>query len=197
MEPFIHSPDSKVAAFRLIWFGQDSQYLQDTWSHIVSLRTQIDQLVLAQADTMPFVISAITATQSAKLKGTSSGGSSQYRVYPAVSYFIVTENSGLKESDLFNQMQANRFGATMKLMLQPYQQDEKNIINELFHVVKDNAEGCVRRHVDISAQAHPQYQEGKYPIVIVYVKEGERSQHVQRCASNLCQQGFYMEVQHI
>ena len=123
-------------------------YLETVWNHMVKLQSELDALV-KQVPGVLLAVSAITATKTTKRKGqevdTIGHTKPQYNVYPGVGYWIVSDESEADDRNLFNIMQNNPVGATLKLLIQPYQQTQDTISNILFSVVKDNNHGYVRR----------------------------------------------------
>ena len=140
----------KVSAFRLSWFGQSTEHLSIVWDQVVPLRDQLDQKMKEIGGVIYFV-SAITATTSGKKKD---APTQKRLVFPGVAYWLVSL-ANFSERDLFNHMQNNGLGATMKLLLQPFQQTEKDLANGLFQVLKDNMEGCVRKMINCGNQGVP------------------------------------------
>ena len=154
-----------MTAFRLSWFSQDPVFLEDLWNNIISLRTNLDARV-QEIGGICTVVSAITGT----ISGVHKAGQ-QRRVYPGVAYWIVIKDSAFSERMLFNHMNTNKAGATMKLLLQPYQQDEKHLCNALCAALKDNIDGCVRRLVNRASEVKPDPEgaEVQHPIMKVFV----------------------------
>ena len=172
VSPF-QQPGYRVSAFRMSWFSQESDFLQKIWDEIVHLRVKLDCMV-TNIPGVDVCVSAITATKSGLRK---TQDPAERKIYPGVSYWIVTPDTGFNERDLFNRMQANPFGATMKLLLQPYQSSKKDVCTALYGVVKDNMEGCVRRMVDMSAIQSLGQQPGQYPVVKAFAMN---EQHVEK-----------------
>ena len=160
-----------VAAFRMHWPRIDGS-IQTLWDRIVPIRAELDELV----KTIPgplFIVSGIYATASYS----KTGPNAVCRVLPGVGYWVVTKGPSLDSRSLCDHMNNNRCGATMKLVLQPYQTAEKDFRQALFNTVKDNVEGCVRRLVEDSrVYCYGPTERLGEPVVKIYVtKEGPRN----------------------
>ena len=130
----------KVSAVRLCWFGDDALQLQPFWENILSLREQLDTIMQSTPGVV-YYVSCLTATMSGKKKKLS---------FPGVSYWIASKKDTPVRS-LFDNMQNNRLGAKMKLLLQPYQEGVDHIYQSIYTVAKDSVEGVVRRVLDRQA----------------------------------------------
>ena len=88
-------------------------------------------------------------------------------------------------------MQSGCFGSKAKLLLQPYQQGQEQVWNELLHVVKDySTEGYVRRQMDAcSPLNHTE------PIVRVFLREPHRMKQVSDTLTSLQQLRFSCVLQ--
>ena len=154
-----------IAAVRLSWFNHSAEYLDRVSEQLVGLRAQLDDHV-KQLDGLHMFISAVTATRSGFKKDQQSSG---MLIYPGVSYWTVFDSAAFNQRDFCNYLQATQLGTTMKLLLQPYQQGEKDLKNALFSVLKDTQEGVVRRLVDMSAQVNLKQAAGTYNITRAYI----------------------------
>ena len=146
--------------------------------------------MLGSADSAHLVISAISATASGKLKEPHAGRA--YLIYPAVSYFILAAGSRDKIKKLMFLIQRDSFGAKPKLLLQPYQQEQGHIYNELLHVVKDySTEGFVRKQMDSSTAVNR-----AQPIVKFFVIDPNILGLANDVVSELQQHKFSCELTH-
>ena len=137
---------SQFTAFRMSWFNNSREQLNVLYTEILGLREHMDSLVR----TIPgvqYIVSALTATTSGKMKDRSS----PRLIYPGVSYWMVC-NDTIDPKVLYKTMADNEAGAKMKLLLQPFQQGEAQISSALYTTVKDNVSGgCVRKIINASA----------------------------------------------
>ena len=130
----------KVSAVRLCWFGDDAHQLQPFWENILNLRDQLDGIMKSTPGVM-YYMSCLTATMSGKKKKLS---------FPGVSYWIASEKDA-PVRNLFDNMQNNRLGAKMKLILQPYQESIDHIYQSMYTVAKDTADGVVKKVLERQA----------------------------------------------
>ena len=175
-------------AFRMSWISQDATYLQGIWSQIVFLREKLDEL-LKTIPGMQCYFSALTAT--AVLRKKYHDPKSKYSIYPGVAYWLLAQDETFNERLLYNQMQTNPIGATMKLILQPYQKDGKSIANALCSVVKDNIDGMVRRTVD----SYMEPLSCPYPIVKVSLWNKHSGSVLHEVSSDLAAARFHMDIE--
>ena len=126
-----------VIGLRLGW-PRDEESNEYAWLQIVRLRAELDEIARKLPDSL-LIVSAITGV----LVG-------QRKVYPGVGYWIVTRSKTTDCKAVLAHFSTN--GATAKLLLQPYQNAEKDYAQVLFHLVKDNVAGCVPRHVQTSVR---------------------------------------------
>ena len=181
----------RVSAFRLSWIKQDDLAIQNIWDQIVQWRTMLDKM-LSSIMGIRIYLSAITATQSTQ---SSKDTKAQYRVHPGMAYWVAADSTVFDERQMFSHMQGNRFGATMKPLLQPYQQSKADICNAAFTVVKDNVEGTVRRMVDASTEFCLGTEAGEqHPIVKICVLDEDNVQLGKLASDNLTAAKFPVQL---
>ena len=177
----------RVAAVRLSWLKQDDATTQSVWDQIVDWRPNLDAMV-CQVPGVVMYISAITATQS-----TISGRkdkSAEYRIHPGIAYWVLADPIVFQERLLFSHLQKNRYGATMKPLLHPYQQTAQDITNAIFTVVKDNVEGVVTRMVVSSSALCCGPDQPMHPLVKLYVLNETESTFAQNLVDRLAEANF-------
>ena len=130
-----------VTAVHFVW-PRDELNNQMAWEQIVEYREALDQVVCGLPDCLYFV-SAIGGIHSS---------TGVHKGYPRVGYWIVTLTSTSDCRPLLQHLTANHVQAVPKLLLQPYQQAERDFNNVLFKLLKDNMHGCVPRLVQESWQ---------------------------------------------
>ena len=111
-------------------------------------------------------------------------------MYPGIAYWVIGDDT-LDETALFRMMQDNQLGATMKLLIQPYQQSKEDLCTALYSTVKDNYDGCVRRMID-SALATMGQPAGSYSIVKLWSRDLAQLVQVREMLSAV---KFYIEVE--
>jgi hypothetical protein len=88
VEPLVRNYLFDVVSLRVIWRINDNEQVEQAWRDIVWLRKQCDEVV-SRIDGISFFISSITGAFSKPHRG-------KYQdvtVYPAISYWIVSEKS--------------------------------------------------------------------------------------------------------
>ena len=189
INPILQMGESKIMAFRLSWLKADPSMAQSLWNSIANMRDAFD-LILKQVPGVECFVSALTATAVKNKKDTSP----KYNIYPRVGYWLVCSEQ-LNLRDLYDRMDSNPYGTTMKLVLQPYQKDEKAISSALFSVVKDNIVGMVRRTVDsaVTSQSHGR----RVPIVKVVALTEHTGSILNRACNHLNQARFEVEFEQL
>ena len=140
--------------------------------------------------------SALTAT--AALNKKKSVFSKKYNIYPSVGYWVVSCDGSFDERLVYNEMQRNNLGSTMKLTLQPYQKEEKVIANSLCQIMKDNQEGLVKRMVKESVLynlGNEAWEE--YPLVKVFVRGPEVSSFLRDICDELQTVRFPVQLEQL
>ena len=173
--PPLISRGTRIMALKILWLTTPADAVPGLWQNILPLRTTVDDLVKS-VHGIHFFVSSITASASTTKKKKSpqpEETGSRYLNRPAIGYWILSENADFNDRELFNLMNKNNLGASMKLALQPFQRDEKSVCNVLCALVKDNWDGMVRRVVAGSVEAHPGYSSpDAYNILKVFVAKG-------------------------
>ena len=180
----------KVCAFRMTWSGRDNASVDVVRARLVELREELDKMV----QTLPgvlFFVSAITATSS---KNRSQGVYTHF-IHPGVGYWVVTDpDVGFNQQQLFTTMQLNRFRASMKLLLQPYQQEEKHILNSLHLVLRNTMDGCIPSMVQASALQCLGQEGGNYPVMKIYAVDKSMVNFLAPIQTSLQSSGLNSEV---
>ena len=159
---------------------------------LVELREELDNIVYTLPGVL-FFVSALTATKSsASPKGSAY---TQYHLHPAVGYWVVSSpDVRFDQRQLFMTMQENRLNANLKLLLQPYQREEKHIINSLHLVLKDAMDGCVPRMVHASAMQCLGEKGVNYPIVKLHVVDDKSLAILTPAREALGMNGLYTDI---
>ena len=148
-----------VTAIRLSW-PRDEASNQHAWRQLVLLRSELDELARSFPGAA-LIVSAITG-----------GLVGQRKVYPGVGFWIATHKPVTDCKVVLDHFHRNSSGATAKLLLQPYQTQEKDYSTVLFHMVKDNVSGCVPRHVQESVSLVWGKETAQWePVVKIFVQE--------------------------
>ena len=178
-----------ISAFRMSWSrtGTDEKTV---WDQIVLIREELDTLAKDIPGAL-FFVSAINATTT-QIKGTEK---ISYKVAPAVAYWFITDETVLTSRDLCDHMNNNRWGATLKLVLQPYHTADKDIQSALFNAVKDNTAGCVRNLVEDSCErCFGPSERTREPLVKFYVAKHGPVNMLRQVVGNLAAVRFRADL---
>lgn len=125
-----------VSAVRLSWFANTAMELQPFYENLTTFRAELDNRIRTVPGILYFV-SCLTATMSGKKKKLS---------FPGVSFWIVSDQA-VTFMNLTNAL-GDKLGATMKLLIQPYQATAEHAEQVLYTVAKDCLDGVVKRVLD-------------------------------------------------
>ena len=184
--PFLQ-PQYTVTALRMSWFNRSVDYLNQVTEQLVHLRAQLDEYVNGLPG-VQLVISAVTATRSSTKKV------QDMKLYPGVAYWVVLDAASFDQRALCSFLQTTDSKPTLKLLLQPYQQTEKDITTALSSVLKDSMEGVVRKLLDYSANTQFGSAAGTYPIVRVFNHNSKLNEMIGVAKAKLDKLGLFFDL---
>lgn len=164
VEPVL-SNGGLACSFRLGWFGKSGENLDQVWEQLVYLRGIVDGQV-CNTPGVAFVLSALSGTVSQK-------AGFPRKTYPAVAYWVATQDQTFQESYILPKMHSLNLGSTVKQLHSSNNIDKQKMASSLFVVVKDNSESYVRRMADASALlcGGEVSVADRQPLVKVFVKD--------------------------
>ena len=189
VEPVVHQ-GGLVCSFRLGWFGKSGEVLEDVWQQLVYLRSIVDAQV-CETPGVAFVMSALSGTVSQK-------AGFPRKTYPAVAYWIASQDHTFQEACILPKMHSLNLGSTVKQLHSTNNTDKQKMASSLFVVVKDNSESYVRRMADASAtMCEGEKTPERHPIVKVFVKDARYWSLLEEAKNQLEQVNFSFNLEKI
>ena len=173
-----------VAAVRLSW-PKDEARVQAIWQKIVKIRQSMDELAKCVPLDCVFLVSSISGSMSTQRRVCS----------PSLGYWIVARSHDWDCKLLPDHFHTNTWGATAKLLLQPYQKAHKDYSNTLFTIVKDNVSGCVPRLIQTSLRhCYGEETELWEPATKIWVSDQTLRDTLGQTVSNLMEVRFQTQL---